>query len=121
MLRIGSAASCSQTRAICSVTLPKKVADRSPLPSLASRMRCTYVPGLVDSASLATSASPSRSKSSPRPCQITRGSWIPLAASVADCHGSAIERALVASAAKSVIERMLNDGTDKGSSRCQCR
>ena len=59
VLKIGSEASCSQTWAICSVTLPIKVACRSPLSDSSSRIICTYVPGLTSSASCATSLSPS--------------------------------------------------------------
>lgn len=101
--RIGSEAICSHTSSICCVTLPRNVALRSPLPSSARRIRCTYVPGFVDSAREATEVRPSRSKSSPSPCQITRGSWVWLLV----CWGRATERALVASVARRVMERMV--------------
>lgn len=77
-LRIGFEASWAQTVEICSVTLPKNVAWRSPLPVSDSRIMWTYVSGFVVVARSATDWRPSRSKSSPRPCQITRGSWIVL-------------------------------------------
>lgn len=116
--RIGCSARTSHTVCSCSVTFPKKVAERSEFGSVLSPMAYVKVPGCIWSANSPTSVMPSELKVSPRPCQMTSGNGVSSSASSVVWRENFQPRVRLASRAvakREVVARIVREGLEKKS------